>query len=71
MRWARAARVASWVTMQIVAPALVQLGEQLHHRLGILRVQIAGGLVGQLQDLVGSAQLLHLTLQRLDALFRA
>ena len=24
----------------------VQLGEQLHHRLGVLRVQIAGGLVG-------------------------
>ena len=33
--------------MQMVAPALVQLLEQVHHRLAVLRVEVAGGLVGE------------------------
>ena len=33
--------------MQMVAPAAVQLAQQVHHRLAVLGVEVAGGLVGQ------------------------
>jgi hypothetical protein len=42
----------SWVTMQMVAPGAVQFPQQLHHRLAVLRVEVAGRLVGEQDERV-------------------
>ena len=46
VRRVRAARSGSWVTITIVRPPLHQRLEQPEHLLGGLRVEVAGGLVG-------------------------
>ena len=48
-RGMRAAIPMSWVMTTMVAPCVVQLGEQVQHRGAGRRVQVPGGLVGQHQ----------------------